>query len=123
MNRLHPYPPRAEELKNQFIEKSIAQDVANLSEDMDEWLRLHEEIKEILAGLSQLIPDGREVLIPLYRHSNSQVRVNSAIATLEVAPVIAREALEWVARWDVGSQRTEAISTLSALDRHQTRPN
>ena len=58
--------------------------------------RLFRRELAIEAGLKRRPGDGRRDLMALYRHSNLQVRLNAAKATLAIAPAAAREVLEGI---------------------------
>jgi|SRR5688572_19083578 cytochrome c oxidase assembly protein Cox11 len=81
------------ELVQRFAELALQQDYA-LDGDVPEATRLFWELEDIEAELKRRPGDQRTGLLALYEHSNMQVRVTAAKATLAVAPQAARAQLQ-----------------------------
>lgn len=66
--------------------------------------------------------DQRRALLALYTHSNAQVRLQAAGATLAVAPAVARDLIETIASSREFPQAGDAGMTLWNLDRGVFKP-
>src|SRR3954465_13229344 len=84
------------ELAQQFAALAAQQENAILENDIAESTRLVWRLKELEDELKQRPGDQRTALMQLYGHSNMQVRLKAALATLAIAPQAARMELERV---------------------------
>jgi hypothetical protein len=66
--------------------------------------------------------DQREALLPLFKHSNLQVRLMAAKLTMAVAPIPAREVLQSIAESKDYPQAGDAGMSLSALEQGICQP-
>ena len=97
-------------------EIGVAQDHALLGNEISRCNRLFDELTAIEEELRTRPGDRRRLFIKLYEHRNMQVRLNSAKATLAVAPQEARALLEWIAESKHNPQAGDAGMCLWALD-------
>jgi enoyl reductase-like protein len=111
-----------EHLVSRHVEIGVAQDEAILDDDNSTFNQLYDKLKMIERELKARSGDQRCALIPLYQHSNMQVRLNAARATLAVAPQAARNALESISRSRHLPQAGDAGMALDALDRGTFKP-
>jgi hypothetical protein len=111
-----------EELVNRFSEIGLAQDEALLEDEIGKFNRLYEEKTAITAELKGPPGDQRRALLSLYTHANAQVRLNAAKATLAVAPVEARIALQSLSNSNEYPQSGNAGMSLWNLDRGVFKP-
>ncbi|MGE0062543.1 MAG: DUF2019 domain-containing protein [Xanthobacteraceae bacterium] len=110
------------DLVKEFVETALGQDRAELHGDISEVNRLYARLKKIEAELKSRAGDQRRALMPLYYHSNAQVRLKAATATLAIAPVEAREVLERIQRSKEFPQAGEAGMRLWNIDRGVFKP-
>lgn len=87
-----------EQLVTRFVELGEAQDQADLYDEITTFNRLFDEKTLLLEELKARPGDLRRALLPLYDHTNIQVRLNAVIATLAIAPQAARQELEAIAK-------------------------
>jgi hypothetical protein len=111
-----------QELTERFAELGVAQDDALLRDRFQKYNTLFDQLEAIANELKRRPLDQRTALLALFRHSNMQVRVNAAKATLAVAPDVARRELEEVAALNWHPQSLNAGMCLSALDRGVFKP-
>jgi hypothetical protein len=111
-----PYGLNAPELVDRFIKISTEQYKALLGDDSATFNRLYGQIKVVKSALKNAPGDQRRALIPLHNHTNIQVRLNAAIATLTLAPDAAREVLKAIANANEYPQTADARGMLRALD-------
>jgi hypothetical protein len=104
-----------------FIELAIRQDDA-LDGDTAEVTRLFWQLEDIKAELKRRPGDQRTALLPLYDHSNMQVRLKAALATLAVVPQATRAQLEAIRASKLQPQALDAGMTLRNLDRGIFKP-
>jgi hypothetical protein len=83
---------------------------------------LYYKMEAVELELKARTGDQRDVLMSLYEHSNPNVRVKAAKATLAIAPVAARQVLEDVAANCYGPEKLEAGMSLTNLDRGIYKP-
>ncbi len=82
-----------DQLVDRFIDLCIAEYNALELGEITKHNRLFRQMTAVEDELKSREGDARAALIPLYDHSNMQVRVMAAKATLAVAPTAARAAL------------------------------
>ena len=105
-----------DELVAQFADLGVRQCRAELEEDATAFDRLFDRLREIRDELKSRDGDQRTALLPLYQRPNMQVRLNAAKATLAVAPVDARSALEAIAASQHYPQAGDAGMSSQMLD-------
>jgi hypothetical protein len=111
-----------EALIERFVDISVAQDDALLDNKIARFNRLFDEKAAILAELKSRPGDQRRRLVSLFGHSNPQVRLNAAKATLAVEPEAARQALQAIADSREFPQAGDAGMSLWNLDRGVFKP-
>jgi len=111
-----------QKLVQKYIEIGLAQDEALLMDEYGKFSRLFESRGAIEKELQSRDGDQRRILLGLLTHPNEQVRLNTAKATLAIAPAEARRTLELLARMSVGPQSGDAGMCLSNLDRGVFKP-
>jgi len=111
-----------DELVQQFAALALEQDDALLGNDIAQVNRLFRKLEDVEDELKARPGDQRQALLVLYHHSNPQVQVKAAKATLAVAPAAARQVLEIVSDTCNGPQRLEAGMCLWNLDRGFFKP-
>lgn len=94
MKRITPQELSVGQLVERFVALAIERDKAIRIEANAKYNRLYGEMDVIENELMHRRGDQRHALIPLLKHSNAQVRLKSAIATLALAPEAARRALQ-----------------------------
>ena len=97
-------------------EIGVAQDHALLGNEIARFNKLFDELMSIKNELRARPGDRRRLIMELYKHRNMQVRLNSAKATLAIAPQQARALLEWIAASKHNPQAGDAGMCLWALD-------
>ncbi|WP_336067908.1 DUF2019 domain-containing protein [Nitratireductor rhodophyticola] len=97
-------------------EIGVAQDHALLGNEIARFNKLFDELMSIKNELRARPGDRRRLIMELYKHRNMQVRLNSAKATLAIAPEEARALLEWIAASKHNPQAGDAGMCLWALD-------
>ncbi len=106
-----------DELVHAFVEIAIEQDKALKVNQTQSYRRLFKMLSDIEAELKSRSDDRRRELIVLYRHSNLQVRLRAAHATLAIAPIDARAEIQKIYDSKVSPQSLDAGMTLTNLDR------
>jgi Domain of unknown function (DUF2019) len=101
-------------LVDRFIAVALDEDKAML--DTAKFNRLFWELDAVNEELKSRPGDQRRALLPLLDHSNAQVRLQSAIATLAVAPEAARQALQIISDRQEYPQAADARGMMRALD-------
>jgi hypothetical protein len=94
MKRTNLSEMTVEQLVRRFTEIALEQDKAILMDDNAKFNRLYLQMKAAEEELKSRAGDQRRALLPLYRHSNLQVRLKAAIATLAAVPEQARDELQ-----------------------------
>ena len=122
MKKLALETATVDQLVERFVQICLVQDQALLREDIPEVNRLFAELKAVEHALKQRGNDQRRMLIPLYEHDNLQVRVKAAKATLALAPIAARAALEAIHASNWQPQALEAGMSIWNLDRGVYKP-
>ena len=110
-------------LYERFIFAALDQHEAMLYGDSAKYSRLYEEIKRIEEELKKREGDQRRALINLFDHSNAQVRLNAAFATLALEPEAARGALQLISDRNEYPQAADARFMLEALDEGRYKPS
>lgn len=112
-----------EELVDRSAATGVAQDEAELDDDIGKYNRLVDDIIAVEAELKSRTGDQRTALMKLYDHPNMQVRLNAAHATLAVAPEAARALLMTIreSRWM--PQAMQAGMSLRNLENGVYRPD
>ena len=105
-----------EQLVEHFVAIALDQDKAMQFEENAKYNRLFGEMNAVIVELKQRAGDQRHALIPLLKHTNPQVRLKAAIATLALAPDAARNVLQAIDRWNEYPQAPYARGMLMALD-------
>ncbi|MEC5291070.1 DUF2019 domain-containing protein [Aurantimonas sp. C2-6-R+9] len=105
-----------DEIVREYIAIGLAQDKAIEADDTSTFNRLARRQFAYEKELKRREGDQRRALVPLLEHSNAQIRLNAAHATLVVAPLLARETLEAVAEWESGPQALDAGMAIQMLD-------
>lgn len=105
-----------QELVQKYIEIGLAQDEALLMDEYGKFNRLFESMRAIEKELQSRDGDQRGILLGLLTHPNEQERLNTAKATLAIAPDEARRTLELLARARLGPQSGDAGMCLWTLD-------
>jgi len=105
-----------EELADRFVRNALAQDEAIIDDDNKKYRRLYFEMNDIEDELKQRDGDQRQVLFPLLKHRNAQVRLKAAIAVLAIEPKAARLALQEISDANEYPQAADARGMMSAID-------
>ena len=105
-----------DQLVDQFKDRAIEQDRALLMDEIGKVNRLFDELEDVEAELKARNADERRALLRLYDHSNTQVQVKAAKATLAVAPAEARLKLKSIRESGKYPQAGEAGMSLRALE-------
>lgn len=111
-----------EQLVNLFVELSVEQDMALLSNAQAKVNRLYWKINAINNELKSRPGDQRLALLPLYDHKNMQVRLKAVYATMALVPKAARSRLEAIAASGWMPQAGDAGMSLINLDRGIYKP-
>ena len=104
------------QLVQRFVILSLEQDRTLTRDDVEGYNRLFDALEAVKQELQSRPGDKRQALLPLYDHSNAQVRLNAAMGTLEVAPEAARRMLEIISHSREYPQAADAGMTIHALD-------
>ena len=111
-----------EELVLRFTAIALDQDEAILMDDNAKFRRLYWQMDAVENELKAREGDRRRALLPLYEHSNLQVRLKAAVATLAVEPEAARRELQAISDSRAYPHAGDAGMTLVALDRGIFKP-
>lgn len=111
-----------DELIKRFAAIAIEQDRALLYSEIVKYNRLYDQLKAVEEELKGRPNDQRRTLLCLYEHSNWQVRLMAAHATLAIEPEAGRGMLEAIAGSRHFPQAGHAGMSLSNLDRGVYRP-
>jgi hypothetical protein len=111
-----------EELVNSFVNICLAQDEALLDDEVVKFNRLFDKMHAIVEELRARAGDQRRALLPLYKHSNLQVRLKAATNTFAVAPDEAQRLLRMIADSGEYPQAGEAGMTLVNIERGIFKP-
>jgi Domain of unknown function (DUF2019) len=111
------------QLVEHFLKVTLNQDDANLEGDTGKYNRLFREMCAITEQLKARPGDQRRALLRLLEHPNAQTRLQSAIATLALAPDAARRALQIISDRQEYPQAADARGMMRALDEGTYTPN
>ena len=111
-----------EELVDRFVEIGLAQYRALVWDEIARFNKLFEQMDAVKKELKGRPGDQRRALLKLFDHSNSQVRLKAAIATLAVEPEAARSLLQTIAASREYPQAADAGLALLQLDRGAFKP-
>jgi Domain of unknown function (DUF2019) len=111
-----------DQLVDRFVAITLGQFQASLYDKYAKYNRLYGEMIAVEQELKSRPGDQRTALIPLFAHSNPQVRLMAAESTLALAPTAARQTLQEL--WDQKEfpQAASAMGTLMALERGDRKP-
>jgi hypothetical protein len=90
--------------------------------DVSRFNKLFQQMKEVSDELRSRPGDARIALVPLYTHSNLQVRLKAAIHTLAINRDAARYVLEEIAKDTFYVQALDAGFALQNMDRGIFKP-
>jgi Domain of unknown function (DUF2019) len=103
------------DLVQSFISIAIQQDDALKDDNTALYNKLFKDMELVKTELKQRSSDKRSLLLPLLLHSNAQVRLKSAIATLAVDRTSALKALQRISDQSEYPQAAYARDMLGAL--------
>jgi hypothetical protein len=112
-----------DQLVDRYAEICIAEDEAELMDEMDKFKHLFEQMRAVDAELRARGNDARLALLRLFDHPNLQVRLQAAKGTLGIAPVEARQVIQTISDWKLQPYALEAGMTLRNLDNGVFRPD
>jgi hypothetical protein len=104
------------ELVNHFAAICVEQDRAEFQDEIATYNRLYKQKIAIRDELKSRPGDQRRALLVLFDHSNMQVRLQAAKATLAVAPEAARQMLRAIVNWGRQPYAGDAGMCLWTLD-------
>ena len=122
MKRSKPQETSVEQLVERFVAIALEQDKAIRTEANAKYNKLYGEMDVVKNELMNRPGDQRRALSPLLKHSNAQVRLKAAIATLALAPEVARKTLQNISDWDEYPQAPYARGMLRGLDDGSYKP-
>jgi hypothetical protein len=122
MKRTRPQEMSVEKLVERFVAIAIEQDKAIRTEANAKYNKLYGEMDVVIGELRRRPGDQRRTLIPLLAHSNAQVRLKAAIATLALVPERARKTLQNITDWAEYPQAPYAFGMIRALDDGSYKP-
>ncbi len=122
MNRRNLANLTTKDLVERFTAIGVDQFQAELLGDTTKFTRLYWQKDAIENELKARAGDQRRTLLVLFDHSNVQVRLNAARATLAVAPYQARKMLQAIADSQEYPQAGDAGMSLWNLDRGVYKP-
>jgi|SRR4051812_46743310 Domain of unknown function (DUF2019) len=122
MKRANLKDMTVDELVEYFADLAIQQDRALLLDQIGTFNRLFDKMEDVKVELKSRSGDQREALLRLFQHSNAQVRLKAAKATLAIAPIAAREMLQTIADSKEFPQAGDAGMSLWNLDRGVFKP-
>lgn len=105
-----------DQLRERFTEIALAQDKAVRVDDSAAYNRLFRQMEAIEDELARRDGDQRRELLPLLDHANAQIRLKAALATLSVAPEVARRTLQRISDRQEYPQAADARGMMRALD-------
>lgn len=111
-----------EQLVERFVTIALEESEAVTINDVPSLTKLYWMMDAVNKELQSRPGDQRRALLPLYSHSDAQVRVKAAKSTLAVAPVAARSLLEEIKKSGPYSQSMQAHMSLFNLDRGIFKP-
>ncbi len=122
MKRVDLRKMESERLVDRFATIGVEQGNALLWNEIAKFNKLFDLKSAVETELKSRPGDHRSLLMRLYDHDNTQVRLNAAKATLAVKPTAARRMLETIATKNAGPQRLSAGMCIDALDRGIFKP-
>jgi hypothetical protein len=111
-----------EELVDRFVAIGLAQDEANLYNEIGKYNRLYSQMKLVEDELQSREGDQRHALLPLYGHANALVRLKAAFATLAMAPDASRAVLQDISDSNRYPEAADARGMMRALDEGTFKP-
>ena len=111
------------ELVEHFTALAVGQDEAEKKDNIAKYNQLIRKMMAVEAELKSRAGDPRRALLHLYGHSNMQVRLMAAKATLAVEPETARQALQAIADSGWFPQAGNAGMSLWNLERGVFKPS
>ncbi len=106
-----------EDLVQLFASCCIEQDDALFKDQIGRFNQLYDKMAAAAAQLRSRVPDARVILMSLFNHPNTQVRLQAARVSLAVALTEARSVIEAIAKSKIMLQAGDAGMTLWNLDR------
>jgi len=106
----------ADQLVERFKAIALDQDEAMLVDDNAKFTRLFWQMDAVEDELKARNGDQRRALLPLFDHSNAQVRLKAALATLALARPAARRTLQTIIDRQEYPQAADARGMMRALD-------
>ena len=103
-------------LVERFVEIGLAQEEANLYDEIDKYNRLFDKMQDVVKELRGREGDQRSALLPLYDHPNLQVRLKAVKNSLALAPEEGRCVLQAIADSKRQPHAFEAGMSLRNLD-------
>jgi len=110
-----------QQLVERFMTLALGQSNALLYDEIGRYNRLYDQIVAIKQELMGRDGDQRRALVPLFTHSDPQVRLVAAQWALAVAPEAARETLQRISDRNEYPQAAYARGTLMALERGESK--
>jgi hypothetical protein len=123
MNRIKLQNLTLDQLVERFVALALDQDRAMRDDDNVKFSRLYGQMDDVKRELKNRPGDQRQALIPLLEHPNAQVRLKSAIATLAIAPEVARRTLQVISDRQEYPQAADARGMMRAIDEGSYIPN
>jgi hypothetical protein len=123
MNRIKLQNLALDQLVERFVVLALDQDRAMRDDDNVKYNRLYGQMDDVKRELKNRPGDQRQALIPLLEHPNAQVRLKSAIATLALAPEVARRTLQVISDRQEYPQAADARGMMRAIDEGSYIPN
>jgi hypothetical protein len=116
MKRTNLQDMTADQLVERFKAIALDQDEAMLVDDNAKFTRLFWQMDAVEDELKARNGDQRRALLPLFDHSNAQVRLKAALATLALARPTARRTLQTIIDRQEYPQAADARGMMRALD-------
>lgn len=104
------------ELVERFVAIALDQDKALFNDEIEKCNALYGEMDDVRNELKNRPGDQRSALLPLYTHSNIQVRLKAALTTMEVTPAAARAVFQKIADSRQYPQAADALAAIWRLD-------
>lgn len=111
------------DLVRQFRDMALAQDKAQMADDLDLYNQLFRKMALIGRELKSRPGDQRRALLPLCCEPNAHVRYMAAAQTLALEPDLARQCLEQVRKARIMFASLRAGMTILALDDGTFKPS
>jgi hypothetical protein len=110
------------QLVERFTQITLQQGVCVKGNDVARFNKLFAQMVQVTDELRSRPGDARRALIPLYSHSDRQVRLKAAIHTLAINRDAARRVLEELAKDKFYQQAADAGIALIEMDRGLYKP-